>query len=68
MKRQNGFLFGLVEKNKNNFSVEEYSIQLTSLEQIFNQFAKEIKNNENVYNLEKIDIEINNELFNKLGI
>ena len=23
---------------------------------------------ENVYNLEKIDIEINNELFNKLGI
>ena len=63
-----GFLFGLVEKNKNNFNVEEYSIQLTSLEQIFNQFAKEMENNENVYDLEKINIEINDELFNKLGI
>ena len=63
-----GFLFGLVEKKKNEFNVEEYSIQLTSLEQIFNGFAKEMENNENVYDLEKIDIEINDELLNKLGI
>jgi energy-coupling factor transporter ATP-binding protein EcfA2 len=63
-----GFLFGLVEKKKNEFNVEEYSIQLTSLEQIFNGFAKEMENNENVYDLENINIDINEELFNKLGI
>ena len=63
-----GFLFGLVEKKKNEFNVEEYSIQLTSLEQIFNGFAKEMENNENVYDLENINIDINEELFNNLGI
>ena len=63
-----GFLFGLIEKSKSEFNIEEYSIQLTSLEQIFNQFAKEMENNENFYDLEKIDIEINNELYDKLGI
>ena len=61
-----GFLFGLIEKYKSKFCVEEYSIQLTSLEQIFNKFAKEIENNENVYDLEQIDIDINDDLYNRL--
>ena len=63
-----GFLFGLIEKSKSEFNIEEYSIQLTSLEQIFNHFAKEKENNGNYYDLEKIDIDISDELFNKLGI
>ena len=62
-----GFLFGLIEKYKNQFNVEEYSIQLTSLEQIFNKFAKEI-DNENVNNFEQIDIDINDDLFSKLEL
>ena len=34
-----GFLFGLVESGKEECNITEYSIQQTSLEQIFNQFA-----------------------------
>ena len=34
-----GFLFGLFESLRNECNVTEYSIQQTSLEQIFNQFA-----------------------------
>ena len=34
-----GFLFGLVESIKGDCFITEYSIQQTSLEQIFNQFA-----------------------------
>ena len=63
-----GFLFGLIEKYKNIFNVEEYSIQLTSLEQIFNKFAKEMENNDSNSNLEQINININDELYNKLGL
>ena len=36
-----GFLFGLFEQYKEECFVTEYSIQQTSLEQIFNMFAKE---------------------------
>ena len=39
-----GFFFGLFEKHKEECFVTEYSIQQTSLEQIFNMFAKEQKN------------------------
>ena len=35
-----GFFFGLFEKHKEECFITEYSIQPTSLEQIFNQFAK----------------------------
>ena len=35
-----GFFFGLFEKHKEECFVTEYSIQQTSLEQIFNIFAK----------------------------
>ena len=35
-----GFFFGLFEKHKEECFVTEYSIQPTSLEQIFNKFAK----------------------------
>ena len=57
------FLFVLIEKYKNIFNIEEYTIQVTLLEQIFNIFAKEMDNNESSSNLEKIDI---NDFYNKL--
>lgn len=34
-----GYLFGLVEENKGNYQINEYSVAQTSLEQIFNNFA-----------------------------
>lgn len=34
-----GFLFGLVEDNKQAFNIAEYSVNQTSLEQIFQTFA-----------------------------
>ena len=34
-----GFFFGLFEESKEKFFITEYSIQQTSLEQIFNKFA-----------------------------
>ena len=39
-----GYLFGFIEKmkmNKYKFAINEYQAQDTTLEQIFNQFAKE---------------------------
>ena len=36
-----GFLYGLIEDNKRNYSIEQYSLNLSSLEQIFNKFARE---------------------------
>ena len=66
-----GFLFGLIEKNKNSLNIEEYSIQLTSLETIFNKFAMENNINENKNNqkeINKIEIYVNDELLNKLNI
>ena len=70
-----GFLFAFIEKNKNNFNIEEYNLQQTSLEQIFKKFAKENENNnnnlidENVNNINnnnKIEIQINLDLINKI--
>ena len=64
-----GFLYGLIEDNKQKFNIEQYNLKLTSLEQIFNKFAKEkektsneINNNEN----SDINIKITKELVGKL--
>ena len=63
-----GFLFGIIEENKKKFNIEQYFLQLTSLEQIFNKFAKETEKNDNQYDKEirNIDIPITNELINNL--
>ena len=42
-----GFLFGLIEDNKHKYNIEQYDLKLTSLEQIFNKFAREKENNSN---------------------
>ncbi len=59
-----GFLFGLFENYKDEFYITEYSIQKTSLEQIFNQFAeKQIKEGQNSkIEEQKTQIPINNEM------
>ena len=55
MKKENsdksiGFFFGLFEESKEQCFVTEYSIQKTSLEQIFNKFAqKQGKSKEQIY-------------------
>jgi len=68
-----GFFFGLYEENKEECHVSEYSIQLTSLEQIFNKFTidqnKIIDMNEENSTLEEnkniiIDDILLNNLFN----
>ena len=61
-----GFLFTLLEKEKDNCEITEYSIQQTSLEQIFNKFAEnQGKTEEDIKNSEaKIEIQINDELIN----
>ena len=70
-----GFFFGLFESNKDACYVTEYSIQQTSLEQIFNMFEdkqrKINKNNNNNNQLEeennkKDEIEINDDIYNTL--
>ena len=79
-----GFFFGLFEKSKEPCHVTEYSIQQTSLEQIFNKFAANQKksieeggqavngalNQEDNENKQeenkKIEIIMNNELYDKL--
>ena len=38
----NGFLFTYLEDVKRDCNISEYSISQTSLEQIFNKFAKEV--------------------------
>jgi hypothetical protein len=35
-----GYLFGLMEDIQNQFDISEYSVNQTTLEQIFNMFAK----------------------------
>ncbi len=62
-----GYLFGIIEENNHKFNIEQYFLQLTSLEQIFNQFAKETekKENQNIY-MRNIDILISNELISSL--
>ena len=62
-----GYLFGIIEENSNKFNIQKYFLQLTSLEQIFNEFAKEAEKSENQnYNDRNIDIPINNELISQL--
>ena len=76
-----GFFFGLFEKYKEECFVTEYSIQPTSLEQIFNKFAKDqiavqnTKKNKKKLEIEQKekeeinnDILVNEELFNQLLI
>lgn len=36
-----GFLFGMMEDIQDNFSISEYQVTQTTLEQIFNNFAAE---------------------------
>ena len=40
-----GYLFGLMEDIKAKYSISEYSVSQTTLEQIFNNFAKEAESN-----------------------
>ena len=64
-----GFLFSLLEKEKDECEITEYSIQQTSLEQIFNKFAEnQGKTEEDIRNEVKKDtnIPINLELVNDL--
>ena len=75
-----GFFFGLFERHKEECFVTEYSMQPTSLEQIFNKFAKEqisVQNTDKkIKNLklqeDKEDIEnnhdilVNEDLFRKI--
>ena len=64
-----GFLFTLLEKEKEACEITEYSIQQTSLEQIFNKFAEnQGKTEEDIKNTEKVDndIRINDKLVNDL--
>ena len=63
-----GFFFGLFEENKNKYNIEEYSIQKSSLEQIFNKFA----NNQKKFVIEldemdKLGIIIDDDLFYKFA-
>jgi ATP-binding cassette subfamily A (ABC1) protein 3 len=63
-----GYLFSLLEGTKEECNITEYSIQQTSLEQIFNQFAKnqgkseeEIKKDE-----KKFEIKVTNEFVDSI--
>ena len=54
-----GFLFTLLEKEKEPCEITEYSIQQTSLEQIFNKFAEnQGKTEEDIKNTEKVETDI----------
>ena len=35
-----GYLFGAMEKNKEEYDIQDYSISQTTLEQIFHEFAQ----------------------------
>ena len=55
-----GFLFTLLEKEKDVCDITEYSIQQTSLEQIFNKFAEnQGKTEEDIKNTVKVETDIN---------
>ena len=55
-----GFLFSLLEAQKESCEITEYSIQQTSLEQIFNKFAENQGKTEEDIKNEK---EVNNDIF-----
>ena len=57
-----GFLFGFIEKIKEEYCVEEYSIQKTSLEQIFQMFEMQ----KDKGNKEKIEIEITDDIISSI--
>ena len=71
-----GFFFGLFEEGKESCFVTEYSIQKTSLEQIFNKFAasqgktkeqmEENNDNDNNIVTESKNIVVDDDLVNKL--
>ena len=62
-----GYLFGIIEENSNKYNIQKYFLQLTSLEQIFNKFAKETERQDNQLNhIRNIDILIDNELISFL--
>ena len=62
-----GYLFGIIEENNSKFNIEQFFLQLTSLEQIFHKFARktEKKKNLNIY-INNIDIPIDKELISLL--
>ena len=62
-----GFLFGLFESEKDECHVTEYSIQPTSLEQIFNKFASKQGHDDEAIDVEneKNEIVVDDELINK---
>ena len=77
MKKNNdtksiGFFFGLFESNKDDCFVTEYSIQQTSLEQIFNMFEDQQRklnkqnSNQTEDEIKKEEIIINDEVYNAL--
>ena len=55
-----GFLFGLIEENKDKYNIGPYFLRYSSLEQIFNKFAN--CNETYITNNNEINIEINQEL------
>ena len=62
-----GYLFGIIEENKNKYYIDQYFLQLSSLEQIFNKFARETEKVENQNNENRnIDIPINHEILSSL--
>ena len=62
-----GFLFGLIEDNKQKYNIEQYDLRLTSLEQIFNKFAREKEQASNNDNF-SINIEMNKEFIDTIVI
>ena len=44
-----GYLFGLIEDNKESLEISEYSLSQTTLEQIFNMFAQVYDESRNAY-------------------
>ena len=71
-KKSIGFLFGIVEEAKDECHIEEYSIQQTSLEQIFNKFTNDNKifekrsNDEEVEEDIKVEIDITQDLIDNV--
>ena len=65
-----GFLFGLIEENKNQFNIGQYFLQYSSLEYIFNMMAKnrenirinDDKSEDNIQNNDEDGIEITKEM------
>ena len=60
-----GFLFGFIEDNKEKYKIDQYILQVSSLEQIFNKFAEE-NDKYNRINNDKIEIHITEDLINNI--